>query len=74
MDPQVNPDYAQGNLVTVATFINSAEAEAVRNMLAEEGVPGVVSGAGAMGETKTTLLVPKSGYERALELVFPESA
>ena len=69
-EAKINPDYAQGDLVTLGTFPSQVEAEAIHSMLLGEGVPSVVSGE-YIGRFSRTVLVPKSGYERAVELLNP---
>jgi hypothetical protein len=78
-DPRLRPEYAQGELVAVKTVGNRAEAEMLRDMLLGEGVPTLIRPARSFDTTFTTLgmgahevLVRKSGYETAYELVHGE--
>lgn len=78
-DPRLRPEYAQGELVTVTTVANVAEAEVLRDMLLAEGIPTMVRPARSFDPRFFTLgmgahevLVRKSGYEAAYELVHGE--
>jgi Putative prokaryotic signal transducing protein len=74
-DPRLRPEYAQGELVAVTTVRNPAEAEMLRDMLLDEGIPSMVRMARSSnpfemaGGAPHDVLVRESGYEAAYELV-----
>jgi hypothetical protein len=74
-DPRVNPEYAQGELVSVATAMNQAEAEFIQNLLLEEGVPSLVQRTGGadipdfLAAGPRVIRVPASGESAAREIL-----
>lgn len=72
---RVNPEYAQGELVTVATAMNQPEAEFIQNLLLEEGVPSLVQRTGGMdipdylAAGARVIRVPASGEAAAREVL-----
>lgn len=73
--PKVNPEYAQGELVSVATAMNQPEAEFIQNLLLEEGVPSLVKRTGGMdipdylAAGARVIMVPASGESAAREIL-----
>src|SRR6185503_18708474 len=77
-DPRLKPEYARGDLVAVTTVPNQAEAEMVRDMLLNEGIPAMVR-LGRLFDprnlpavTAHEVVVRASGYEAAHQLVHGE--
>lgn len=74
-DPRMRPEYGRGELVAVTTVSNPAEAEMLREMLLEEGIPSMVRLARSFdprflpGGGPHEVLVRESGYEAAYQLV-----
>jgi hypothetical protein len=72
---KIQPEFARGELVRVAGGRNQAEAELIRNLLLEEGVPSLVRrspGADVpefLAAGPRDVLVPESGAETALNLL-----
>jgi Putative prokaryotic signal transducing protein len=72
---KIKPEYARGELVRVAGGRNQAEAELIRNLLLEEGVPSLVRrspGADVpefLAAGPRDVLVPESGAETARNLL-----
>jgi hypothetical protein len=72
---KIKPEFARGELVRVAGGRNQAEAELIRNLLLEEGVPSLVQrSAGAdvpefLAAGPRDVLVPESGAEVARNLL-----
>jgi hypothetical protein len=69
---RVNPEYAQGELVSVATAMNQAEAEFIQNLLLEEGVPSLVQrtgGADILAAGPRVIRVPQSGESAARQIL-----
>ncbi|MBJ7458848.1 MAG: DUF2007 domain-containing protein [Thermoleophilaceae bacterium] len=73
--PRVNPEYAKGELVTVATAFNQAEAEFIQNLLLEEGVPSLVQRTGGadipdfLAAGPRVVRVPASGEAAARDIL-----
>jgi hypothetical protein len=73
--PQINPEYAQGELVSVATAMNQPEAEFIQNLLLAEGVPSLVRRTGGadipdfLAAGPRLIMVPASGEEAAREIL-----
>jgi hypothetical protein len=72
---KIKPEFAHGELVRVAGGRNQAEAELIRNLLLEEGVPSLLRrSAGAdvpefLAAGPRDVLVPESGAETARDLL-----
>ena len=72
---KVNPDYAQGELVRVATARHQAEAEMIQNLLLEEGIPSLAQRTGGfdvpdfLAAGPRNVLVAASGAEAAREIL-----
>lgn len=72
---KVNPGYAAGELVTVATGRNQAEAELIAGLLLEEGVPSLVRRSRGfdvpemLAAGPRDVLVPQSGEQAAREVL-----
>ena len=72
---RINPEYAQGELVTVATAFNQAEAEFIQNLLLEEGVPSLVQRTGGadipdfLAAGPRVIRVPASGEAAARQIL-----
>jgi hypothetical protein len=70
---KIKPQYAEGQLVKVASAINRAEAEFIQNLLLEEGIPSLLKRSGGadvpeFGEAGARdVMVPESGAEAARE-------
>lgn len=78
-DPRLRPEYAQGELVAVTTVRHVAEAEMLRDMLLDEGIPATVRPARSFdprfftgGVGPHEVLVRSSGHDAAYELVHGE--
>ena len=67
---KIKPQYAEGQLVKVASAPNLAQGEFLAGMLLEEGIPsllrGSIAGHGPLAGTRD-VLVPESGAEAARE-------
>ena len=79
-DPRLRPEFAQGEFVAVTTVPNIAEAEMVRDMLLDAGIPTMVRPVRSSGLTAVDLgmgaqeiLVRESGHEAASALVHGDS-
>ncbi len=76
---KIKRQYAQGELVVVATGRNLAEAELVQNLLLEEGVPSVVRRSRGfdvpemLAAGPRDILVPRSGEAPAHEVLLQAS-
>jgi hypothetical protein len=74
-DPRINPEYSKGELVTVATAFNQAEAEFIQNLLIEEGVPSLVQRTGGadipdfLAAGPRVIRVPASGEAAARDIL-----
>jgi hypothetical protein len=72
---KVNPEYAQGELVSVATAMNEPEAEFIQNLLLEEGVPSLIQRTGGMdlpdylAAGARVIRVPASGEAAARQIL-----
>jgi hypothetical protein len=72
---KVDPQYAQGELVRVATARHQAEAEMIQNLLLEEGIPSLVQRTGGfdvpdfLAAGPRNVLVAASGEEAAREIL-----
>ena len=72
---KINRTYAEGDLVTVATGRNQAEADFVANILLEEGVPSLVRRSRGfdvpdmLAAGPRDILVPQSGETAAREIL-----
>ncbi len=72
---KVNRRYSEGELVTVATGRNQAEADFVANLLLEEGVPSLVRRSRGfdvpdmLAAGPRDVLVPQSGEQAAREIL-----
>jgi hypothetical protein len=72
---KIKPEYARGELVRVAGGRNQAEAELIRNLLLEEGIPSLVQrsrGADVpefLAAGPRDVLVPESGADAARNLL-----
>jgi hypothetical protein len=72
---RVNPEYAHGELVSVATAMNQAEAEFIQNLLLEEGVPSLVQRTGGadipdfLAAGPRVIRVPQSGEAAARQIL-----
>lgn len=77
-DPRVNPEYARGEFVSVATAMNQAEAEFVQNLLLAEGVPSLVQRTGGadipdfLAAGPRVIRVPSSGESAAREILLQQ--
>ena len=71
----VNPEYAHGELKSVAVAQNQPEAEFIQNLLLAEGVPSLVQRNGGadvpdfLAAGVRDILVPASGVEAAREIL-----
>jgi hypothetical protein len=76
----MNPEYAKGELVTVATAFNQAEAEFIQNLLIEEGVPSLIQRTGGadipdfLAAGPRVIRVPASGEVAAREILLQTDA
>jgi hypothetical protein len=74
---KVHASYRQGQLVTVASARNQAEAELVQNLLLEEGIPSLVRRTGGfdvpdfLAAGPRDILVPEAGADAARDLLGP---
>ncbi len=72
---KIRPEYARGDLVRVAGGRNQAEAELIRNLLIEEGVPSMLRRSAGfdvpdfLAAGPRDVLVPRSGVEPAREIL-----
>lgn len=72
---KIKREYAEGDLVTVATGRNQAEADFVANLLLEEGVPSLVRRSRGfdvpdmLAAGPRDVLVPRSGEEAARQIL-----
>lgn len=72
---KINPGYAVGELVTVATGRNQAEAELIAGLLLEEGVPSLLRRSRGfdvpemLAAGPRDVLVPRSGEQAAREIL-----
>jgi len=71
----VNPEYAHGELRSVAVAQNQPEAEFIQNLLLAEGVPSLVQRNGGadvpdfLAAGVRNVLVPESGVEAARQIL-----
>lgn len=76
---KINPGYAEGELVTVATGRNQAEAELIAGLLLEEGVPSLLRRTRGfdvpemLAAGPRDVLVPRSGEQAAREVLLQAS-
>lgn len=72
---KINPRYARGELVRAAVARNLAEAELIKGMLLEQGIPSMVRRTGGfdvpdfLAAGPRDVLVPTGGAEAARELL-----
>jgi len=72
---KIHPEYAEGQLVTVAGARHQAEAEMIQGLLLEEGVPSVLKRTAGfdvpdfLAAGPRDVLVPETGAELARELL-----
>jgi hypothetical protein len=69
---KIKPQYADGELVSVAHAENEAEAEFIEGLLLEEGIPSIVRrsagfGVESLASGPREVLVPESGAQAARE-------
>lgn len=76
---KINPGYAEGELVTVATGRNQAEAELIAGLLLEEGVPSLLRRSRGfdvpemLAAGPRDVLVPRSGEQAARQVLLQAS-
>lgn len=72
---KINPGYAEGDLVTVATGRNQTEAEFIAGLLLEEGVPSLLRRSRGfdvpemLAAGPRDVLVPRSGEQAARQVL-----
>jgi hypothetical protein len=69
---KIKPQYAEGELVSVAHAENQAEAEFIEGLLLEEGIPSMLRrsagfGVESLASGPRDVLVPESGAQAARE-------